>query len=63
MIISGGEPCLRHMTQISLLSEKFTKIRDRYETAYEELISAVIITQVSIEQLRKVYWRSGSFRR
>jgi hypothetical protein len=63
MIISGGEPCLRHMTQMSLLSKKFTKNRNGYETAYEGVIGAVVITPVSIEQLRKVYWRSGSFRR
>jgi len=34
--ISGGKPCLRHMTSMSLLSEKFTKIRDGYETTYKE---------------------------
>lgn len=43
------------MAAMSLLSEKFTKIRDGYETAYKEILCAVVITPVTIEQLRKAH--------
>jgi hypothetical protein len=42
------------MASMSLLSVKFTKIRDGYETAYEEIIGAVVITPVSIGQLKGI---------